>query len=61
MFIFNNPRTFLTRFFHFRFVYLRYERYVFLGAGFWPAEWIKGTLTIQTKVYMKKTIASIKT
>jgi len=32
-----------------------------VGAGFRPAEWIKGTLTIQTKVYMKKTIASIKT
>jgi len=40
---------------------LRYERKLFCGAGFRPAEWIKGTLTIQTKVYMKKTIASIKT
>lgn len=36
-------------------------RNLFCGAGFRPAEWIKGTLTIQTKVYMKKTIASIKT
>jgi len=30
-------------------------------AGFAPAEWIKGTLTIPNQVYMKKLIVSIKT
>jgi len=45
----------------FSFVYERNCVIRLLGAGFRPAEWIKGTLTIQTKVYMKKTIASIKT
>jgi hypothetical protein len=30
-------------------------------AGFGPAEWIKGTLTIPNQVYMKKLIVSIKT